>query len=418
MTYIEFFDKNYAENICACLTDIPERVILIGDSSKQLKRHAEVYSEIFMSRGYNVEIIPKSISRNNIIKIVEELSEIVKAYPDCVFDVTGGEDLYLVATGIVCEKYKEKNIQIHRYSIENNMIYDCGMGGSEQVKNVPMLSALENIWIFGGEVLFAPGIKGGTYIWNLNDEFKKDIETMWNICKGCDTWNKEINTLASADECKCDNSNSLMTYSRVEKVKSTLKKKKESKDYLAHGSAIRELINAGLITEYECDDNWMRVVFKNEQIKKCLTKSGQILEMKVYMYALSITQDDGKTPLYNDVINGVYIDWDGKMSVGDMGSSNEIDVMLMCGMVPVFISCKNGKVFAEEFYKLNTVANRFGGKYAKKVIVISKMNMNDNNSKQLLQRARDMGIHPVVNFKDMDEEAIRKEFKNFYQLKL
>ena len=36
MTYVEFFTKTSIENICACLTDVPDRVILIGDNSKAM----------------------------------------------------------------------------------------------------------------------------------------------------------------------------------------------------------------------------------------------------------------------------------------------------------------------------------------------------------------------------------------------
>lgn len=417
MTHVEFFDKNYAENICACLTDIPERVILVGDNTKRMKKNADIYKEIFSSRGYDVEIVLQNVGRNNIYKIVETLSMIVETYPDCVFDVTGGEDLYLVAMGIICERYKDRNIQVHRYNIDNNMIYDCDMGGSEKARNAPALSVSENIKIFGGQIMYAPGIKNGTYIWDLNEEFKKDIETMWSICKSCDTWNKEITTISCAEECRSDDENSLSIYSNVGMVKEILKKKKESKEYIAHGSAVKELIKAGLITEYECDGRWMRVVFKNEQIKRCLTKAGQVLEMKVYLYALEAKQEDGVTSLYNDVVNGVYIDWDGEMAKNGVDTENEIDVMLMCGMIPVFISCKNGKVTTEELYKLNTVASRFGGKYAKKVIVISQIDEKDNASKHLLQRAKDMDIHTVINFKSINETEIRKEFSNFYRLK-
>ena len=37
---------------------------------------------------------------------------------------------------------------------------------------------------------------------------------------------------------------------------------------------------------------------------------------------------------------------------------NEIDVMMMHGMQPVFISCKNGSVETEELYKLLKTARR------------------------------------------------------------
>ena len=52
MTYIEFFEKSSLENICACLTNAPERVILLGDKNSLMKKHIEIYKEVFGARGY------------------------------------------------------------------------------------------------------------------------------------------------------------------------------------------------------------------------------------------------------------------------------------------------------------------------------------------------------------------------------
>lgn len=52
--------------------------------------------------------------------IIDALSMFVEQYDDCVFDLTGGEDLYLVASGIVSERYRDKNIQMHRFNIRNS----------------------------------------------------------------------------------------------------------------------------------------------------------------------------------------------------------------------------------------------------------------------------------------------------------
>ena len=96
--------------------------------------------------------------------------------------------------------------------------------------------------------------------------------------------------------------------------------------------------------------------------------------MKVFLAALEAQENDG-TKTYNDVMNGVYIDWDGDISTDQNGydTENEIDVIMMHGMVPVFVSCKNGYVDKDELYKLNAVATRFGGKYAKKVLVATSL---------------------------------------------
>lgn len=47
MTYVEFFDRTSIENICACLTDAPERVIFLGDNAKLMKRYIENYKKVF-----------------------------------------------------------------------------------------------------------------------------------------------------------------------------------------------------------------------------------------------------------------------------------------------------------------------------------------------------------------------------------
>ena len=38
MTYIEFFDKDACENICSCVFNPPDRVILIGNNKKLLEK--------------------------------------------------------------------------------------------------------------------------------------------------------------------------------------------------------------------------------------------------------------------------------------------------------------------------------------------------------------------------------------------
>jgi len=95
-------------------------------------------------------------------------------------------------------------------------------------------------------------------------------------------------------------------------------------------------------------------------------------------------------------------------------TENEIDVLLMHGMVPVFISCKNGHVEMEELFKLGTVADRFGGKYAKKVLVATAL--TDNISTQhLLQRAEDMGIRVVTELASMEEPELLRTIRNLWQ---
>ena len=119
--------------------------------------------------------------------------------------------------------------------------------------------------------------------------------------------------------------------------------------------------------------------------------------------------------MFDDAVNGVYIDWDSELhepSDNDKDTENEIDVVLMQGLVPVFISCKNGSVDDTELYKLNTVADRFGGPYVKKVLVSSYFGKNNEDAHtHFVQRAKDMDIELIENVHTLSDEAFAKEMK-------
>ena len=112
MTFIEFFEKDAIENICSGLIQAPDRVILLGDKQKLMQKHAARYKAILRARGAEVEFISRAVNKNKMQAILSVLSAIVEEYDDCVFDLTGGEDLYLVATGIIFERYKDRNLPL------------------------------------------------------------------------------------------------------------------------------------------------------------------------------------------------------------------------------------------------------------------------------------------------------------------
>ena len=66
---------------------------------------------------------------------------------------------------------------------------------------------------------------------------------------------------------------------------------------------------------------------------------------------------------------GVKIDWDGDVDNG--GVYNEVDVLALKGNIITFVSCKGGNMEGnaslDPMYQLETIASRFGGKYARKI---------------------------------------------------
>jgi hypothetical protein len=98
----------------------------------------------------------------------------------------------------------------------------------------------------------------------------------------------------------------------------------------------------------------------------------------------------------DDVMVGAHLDWDGVIhtTIGE-DVLNEIDVLAVKDGVPTFISCKAGRLNAEKklhaLYELETVAYRFGGKYAKKELV-TVFPIEGNYA----IRAKEMGIKLTV----------------------
>ena len=405
MTCIEFFDSNAIENIFTCLTVKPDRVILIGDSGKQLASHAARYKNITDEKGLDIEFAYYPITRNDISGIVDRLSEIVETYDDCIFDLTGGDELYLTAAGMILERYSDKNIQMHRVNYLSRRAYDVdGDGNVISETEMPELTVRDCIRIYGGDI-----DRSAKTAFDPTPENTAELNVLWDVCRADPTaWNRNTGILAAADS-EPGMSSALKTFLPDQFIEKKLRL--SDKERASLQKMLDKLLKNKLIRTGYTEDGRFFVTYKNKNIKNCLTVSGRVLELLIYSAALN--QKSGKKPFYNDVDNGVVIDWDGDVSTDTPDTVNEIDVMMVRGVVPVFVSCKNGKVKSDELYKLNTVANRFGGKYAKKILASANPTDSDNDV-YFKQRAKEMGIRIIDGLCRYDEKGIAKELKKFW----
>jgi len=417
MTYIEFFDKSPVENITTCLLGDPERVIFIGDNSKMMKRAVANYEKVFAARGKPIPFLWETVSRNDLEAAVEVLTRLVKTYDNCVFDLTGGEEIYALALGIVYAGNPDRNIQLHKYNVRSNTVHDCDKDNTPVFTQIPALTVEENIQIHGGDILYGTVDEDETYEWELDMDFLDDIEAMWNICKNdIRDWNIQISILEAVKAVGEPEDGGRTVVASMSEVERYLSRRGYT--YKKNKSVLSALMKAGLVTWFDDESgNSVIVSFKDRQVKRCLTKAGQILEMVIFVMARGIREKDGSF-VYDDAKNGVVIDWDGKVlhEEEDYDTENEIDIILMHGLIPVFVSCKNGMVTSDELYKLSSVANRFGGKYAKKVLVATSLSNRGDAAYYLRQRAKDMGIHILEDVQDLTETELEKQIKNFWTI--
>lgn len=475
MTIVEFFSDVAIDNIVTTLANRPERVIFVGESDGKACWDGRLgrLKRFFKAAGVNnTEIDYRTIENSGVLSdIVNVLDGIVREYPDCQFDLTGGNELCLVAAGVIFERYGNRQLNLHQYDIQSGQVFDCD-GNNHVVSSViPPLTVEQTILLHGGSIVRYPVRENGYYPWNFNEEFRKDVRAMWEICSSDRaSWNTQVTMLGDMQTFKDTQMStkkpqpkpaamtlaSLIPAEFAPAQSDAESKSPAEKDltlsiplkkFLGYHcslrnvplpgkfdksiSILRKLENAGLLSDIHSAEDNFRVTFKNEKIKRALAKAGTILELYTCLVA-GCLKDDYGNQYYNDSKVGVFIDWDGRShekNGKEVDTENEIDVVLMRGLVPVFISCKNGTFDDDELYKLNTVARRFGGPYAKRVLVASasgSASIGDSKkgegkkgyskesvtTRYLNDRAKEMDIKIIWNVSGLSETAFGEQLKS------
>lgn len=416
MTLVEFFDSDSIENVCAGLSLNPERIIFLGYSSEPMEKAVGRYRDIFAERKMHPEFICRKVGRNNLNSIVSMLTGIVEKCSEendgCVIDLTGGEDLYLVAAGMAAEKMSGKDLRLHRCNIRTNSAAFFPRDEEHPEKTFSAgVSVSENVKIYGG-VIVSSGGPGPGEKWDMSPRFRREIRKIWDVCRAdAGEWNAAAGFFAFA----------FSRFSESDALSFTADSEVLAREASAAGLSFssgeriaEKLSGCGIVTGYKNADGEFFLEFSGRQVKKVCTVSGLALEMIIYRAALE-AEENGK-PYYDDVLNGVKLDWDG---VVHDGSENEVDVVMMRGMTPVFVSCKNGYISSDELYMIDSVSYKFGGKYAKKILVATSL--SDNTL--IRKRAEEMGIRLVegagkkngsVDLCDLDFHGMKELVKSFF----
>ena len=408
MTIVEFYDSTPVENMIGCLADRPEKIIFVGDKKALERQRDNFYRFLDEVDNFNTVLEFRGVNRSSLRDLVESLTRIVEENENCCFDLTGGDDLALVAVGIVYARCSERGIHLHRCNVKTGLVYDCSERDETLCGQVPALTVEQNIVLHGGSVVTDEEIPDGTRLWDLSEEFVADLEAMWKICRhNCPLWNAQISMLGLMEGCKQPCEDLMFLCVELEEVERRIQKKYL---HLNLGGILREQELAHLIRRVLNEDGYFSLNFKDEQVKKCLTKAGTVLELKTYLSAMQSTGRDGEY-IFTDGLTGVLIDWDGSLHSPrerEVDTQNEIDVLLMRGLIPVFVSCKNGAVEDDELYKLNTVAERFGSRYAKKIVVATTLGKEGASRRYFMERAHDMGIKVIYGVHEMPEEEFKR----------
>ena len=398
-TIIELFDECQLENVIAGLRFRPEKIIFVGYKNIMTNKRKSDLEALFRNRGYTTEFQYEIVGRYDFDNICEKLISLAERNEDCCFDLTGGKELVLAAMGTLSERMAIPMIQFEIRSGKFIPILNCDKIEEPEPVN---LSFKEITSLNGGGIVE----KGSEdFEWNLTEDFKEDIRKMWNICRdNCAGWNKQTNILGGFED-----PNHMC---RKLEVSVSLTHTKGVRTGIPDSIFMEKLLECGLIRNYSFDEKGISFTYKNEDVQRVLTKAGNLLELYGYVTCIEIAREE--KGFYDDIHNGVIVDWDGVVHDGSSSfadTHNELDIVMTRDIVPVFVSCKNGEVHKEALYELDTIARKFGGKYAKKVILTTFVAFNEKSRNHIKTRAKEMNIEFIDNVDKLSQEDFKQILK-------
>ena len=402
LTLFEFLGKEEIENVITCLHYQVDKVVFFGyqedieTQKNRLERFLRKYCDV-----QDLQFVP--LSHKSFSSITKVMSEVIetekKSGADVYFDVTGGESLALVAFGALASKF---DAPMHVFDIEKNRLYELDADSEPSSEN----SSVSDNTPIGKSISTAAApkdikldvdmwieLKGGVVNHYMQKEFKgdedlefkQDVGVLWDIMQERpDMWNPFIDFINNhlKPEQEWDSLPGEKWDSKPEKSPVNLAISVRTKDLNQFfqsrksrinsakklQSMLRKLADAGIIKDYRYDEEVCSFKYKNENMLHCLTEGGSVLELHVYY------QEKEQA---DDCMVGVHLDWDGVIHrERGVDVLNEVDVLTMNGNIPTFISCKSGKMNTNQIlhalYELDAVTDKFGGRYAKKMLAATQ----------------------------------------------
>ena len=173
MTYIHFFDGISIESVCACIVSPPEKLVVIGSNGNAMRRYSRVVAAMLHRRGHLIQTEVRTVPVNDIQSVYSLLCEIMEKDGDCSVCLNGGDELALVATGMLHEKYGTRP-KLHRFNLVKGSVVDLHKDGREESFDAPVITVEEMIALFGGKVVYSNEKPDGTILWDMNRDKHKE----------------------------------------------------------------------------------------------------------------------------------------------------------------------------------------------------------------------------------------------------
>lgn len=383
-TLIELYDERPIENVLATEVFRPQRTIfLCPPEVAQNKNIQNKMREYFVRRGVEAELIFLESSLYNAAKLERQLCGIADKYPECIIDVTGGTDAALFASGKFCAA---SNIPAFTYSWKSKSFFSIHEAHFGDELKCEIQHEVEDCFVMAGGAM-----REGRVDNSVLDRYLDSIDAFFALyMKHRNDWTSAVSYIQRASQVEKGE------YIPLEVDAPYTVICERGNRINAPEKVLYDLEKLGYVSGVSIGDR-VRFSFKDRQIRTWLRDIGSVLELYVYKTCLD-------TGLFNDVRTSAVVDWEGDFQRDNV--TNEIDVMAMQGIVPVFISCKTCEVSTEALNELAILRDRFGGKAAKAAIVTAHHCRNITR-----HRALELGID-VIDLEDLEDKRIGEQIKS------
>ena len=376
-TLIELYDERPIENVLATETFRPEETVIICppevDANQALKKSLEKY---FAHRNCPVKLSFLPTSLLDAQQIGKRLQKVLETHDDCAIDIAGGTDAALFAAGTVAGE-----TPVFTYSRKKNAFFE--------IKNAPYARSLPCSVHLDAESCFL--MAGGTLLQGRADnstlrDYLPAAEKLFAVFSEFRRiWQRQISYIQRVSSSEPGELS----------VCAPLTAKADHGNVTADPQLFKALAEAGLILDLAITQEEIRFSFPDETIRFWLRDIGSVLELQVYRACLA-------AECFDDVVMSAVVNWDGGSNQRD-GVTNEIDVMAVRGVQPVFISCKTSEIKTEALNELSVLRDRFGGKGSRAIIVTSTTVSEEDSP--MRRRADELNIE-VIEWNELPLEHL------------
>ena len=382
-TLIELYDTSPIRNVLATVMFRPQEMILIcppevAEDPNQKRSLRDFFA--YLNCPVKLTLIPVTLLDAG--KTERVLREVLESHQDCAIDISGGTDAALFAAGVA-----SGDTPVFTYSTRKDTFFE--------IKNAPFARSLPNtvhldvrscLMMAGGTLL--PGREDNAGLAEMSDR----IDRLFRVYSAFrPQWNRQISYIQKISSAEPG----------VLEAGGQLREKAGNKNVDADGEFFRALEEAGLILNLQHTDESVSFRFPDERVRFWLRDVGAVLELQVFRACRA-------AGCFDDVVLSAVVNWQsGKINRDSV--TNEIDVMAVQGIQPVFISCKTSEVHTDALNELAILRDRFGGKFARAILVTS--GVTGKTREPVRRRADKLGIE-LVEWEDMSLESLINRLRN------